>query len=354
MTTVIYKPVDGLRYYLEERYLGKREQFPEDQKDYPNFFRNIEDYMKKHVHQEVIIGAALQGYGLLNDHGKEHIAMVIQRAGLILQGRIEDLSGYEIYLLLLAIHFHDVGNIYGRDDHEHRIFEVMEELGTLLPLDSPSKKYVAKIAMAHGGKINDSKDTISTLLMSDYLQGMHIRPALIAAILRFADEIADDHTRACRFLNKTKQIPPRNEVFHRYSECLQQAAIDGNTLILKFDLSMEKALKTCSKENKQSSRGYSKVFLYDEILERLKKCLCELEYCARYSRPFIQINSIRAEIEVHASNILNPLYKDSILLRLCGYPDMRNKPICDLLEKQPLAMNGQELKHQILEKSNAK
>lgn len=341
---VIYRPADGLRYHLEDCFLQKREQFPADGYDYAQKFHIVEEFLNRNVHSEVISGASLQGNGLLNDHGKEHVSMVIQRAGLLLGDRVNDLSGYEIFLLLLAIHFHDVGNIFGREEHEEKIFEVMDKLGVMLPLDNATQIYIAKIAMAHGGKINGNKDTISSLLPKDHLQGVPIRPALIAALLRYADEISDDYTRAARFLLDSNLVPPKNEVFHLYSKCLQPPGIEESTLILKFELPPHYVINESSKEDKQESSGYSKIFLYDELLHRLKKCLCELEYCSRYSREFIKITSIRAIIEIHKPRALYPVYEDKIVFRLCGYPNTLDKNINEIVEKPPRAANGRKLK----------
>ena len=348
-----YRERDGLRFHLEQRYQEKPQEFPSSVvDDYARNFLQIETYLNDNVHLEVGMGAALKGNGLLNDHGKKHVSMVIERAGMLIGSNIDYLTGYEIYLLLLAIHFHDVGNIGGREEHEKRIFEVMEALGPLLSLETPVKKHIALIAMAHGGKINGTKDTISSLNFGDHLQGKLIRPALLAAILRFSDEIADDLTRASRFLYDVDSVPLKNQIFHRYSKCLQPVGIEGDTLILKFDLPLDYAVKTSSKENKKTSRGYSQVFLYDEILHRSKKCLCELEYCSRYFRELIRLTSIRADIVVHKPRELHPVYDDSILFRLSGYPNTTTKDISTLVQNPPRAANGRELRRFVIKETN--
>lgn len=344
---MIYTPFDGLRYHLEKRHAEKREDFPPDRVDYTDTFRRIEEYLNQHVHPEVVTGAALEGYGLLNDHGKEHVSMVIHRAGLLLQKRMEWLTGYEIYLLLLAIHFHDIGNIYGRDDHERRIQEVMEELGDRLPMDNPSKEYVALIAMAHGGKINDSKDTISSLNPKDYLMGQIIHPAQLASILRFADEIADDSTRCARFLMDAGRLPEKNQAFHFYSKCLEPAAVTDSTLVLKYHLPKEWATRTCQRENAKDSGKLSRVYLYDEILSRIRKCLCELEYCRMFARGFIQLDSISAKIQVNAPNIIGPIFEDNIRMCLKGYPITAKKRISELVDKPLKSGSGCDLRRQL-------
>ena len=44
----------------------------------------------------------------------------------------DKLSPYEAYLLLMPAHFHDVGNICGRQGHEKRIAEIIAKFGVLV------------------------------------------------------------------------------------------------------------------------------------------------------------------------------------------------------------------------------
>lgn len=350
-TSSIFKEVDGLRYHLEQRENnGIDDEFPKTRVNYTKIFQQVEDYLNKNVHPEVVTGAALQEDGLINDHGKEHVEMVIQRSGLLLGNRIKDLKGFEIFLLLLAIHFHDVGNIYGREKHEERILDVMDALGPILPFDYASKRHIVQIVNSHGGMIDGCKDTIAALNETEYLLGIEIRPALIASILRYADEISDDYTRAACFLYDAKKVPPENQVFHDYSKCLQPAVVNGNTLILKFDIPYELAVTESSKLDINVECRWCRLFLYDEILNRLKKCLCELEYCRKYSQGFIIIASIQADIAVFQPNMLSVIHKDSIRLRLSGYPEILKNDIDKRFEATLQVKNGREMK-ELVEKN---
>ena len=347
VATAIFNESDGLRFELQNRFNSRRYEFPNDSINYVDNFNEIEKYLNEHVHREVVTGAALNGNGLLNDHGVEHVFMVIQRAGLLLKDRVINLSGYEIYLLLLSIHFHDVGNISGRENHETKILEVMNALGNRLPLDKVSQRYIANIAKSHGGNINNNKDTICALITSDYLMGMSIRPSLIASILRFADEISDDHTRAARFLLSSGNLPEESKLYHYYSQCLQPIAIEGNTLIFKYNVTLEFAMNSLSKVDIHNESNNLSVYLYDEILDRLKKCLCELEYCRLYSCGFLQQDTITAKIEFYHPNQINAVHVEDIRMRLKGYPNTSSKSISDLVETPLIFKSGIELKEHL-------
>ena len=113
----IYKEKDGLRYDMEQIWeSGSSDQFPRNITKLVENYKYIEDYMNEHCHPNATVGAAVNDDGLLTDHGPDHVRMVTQNAKqLIGDLSLRKLNGYEIYLLLLAIHFHDVGNCLGRE-----------------------------------------------------------------------------------------------------------------------------------------------------------------------------------------------------------------------------------------------
>ncbi len=81
---------------------------------------------------------------------------------------------------------------------------------------------IRNIAAAHGGKgSKGDKDTIRKLAETDALLGEEIHPRILAALLRFSDELADDRSRAARFALATGQLPAKSQVYHRYANALQ-------------------------------------------------------------------------------------------------------------------------------------
>ena len=104
-----------------------RERGPE----YRNQYDGTVMRMTTYVHPDVTKGAIAADGGFLTDHGPEHIRKVIARAGEMLDGTSCTLTVYEAYLLLMAIHFHDVGNAFGRKKHEEAARRVMDWVGTV-------------------------------------------------------------------------------------------------------------------------------------------------------------------------------------------------------------------------------
>ncbi len=338
---MIYQEKDGLKYIMEKKeQSGKTDQFPlcpAGSVSYTNMFSNIETYMNNEVHQHVVAGAALSGNGMLNDHGPGHIFAVEKCAFDITRDKADYLSGYEIFFLLLSIHFHDVGNILGREEHEEKIMTIFETLGDKIPLGTVEKRLIIDIAQAHGGDIDGDRDTIGHLENETYINAIKIRPSLLAAILRYSDEIADDKNRASEFLLNVGAIPPDNQIFHQYSLSLEPPVIDGATLRLEYNISEEHVKEKIKKNN-------SFEYLYDEILSRLQKGLCELEYCRKYSLDFIPVTCISVKVNVINSSKLKIILTKSFKIKLGGYPEKELYCPEKWLKEQNVPSNGNELK----------
>lgn len=314
-----YQEKDGLRYQMEQLYIsGKAGQFPASKYNYIDSFKTIEDYMNANCHPNTVIGAALNGDGLLTDHGIDHVKMVIDNAGKLVEGtEFKTLNGYEIFILLLACHFHDVGNVFGRENHEKEIDRIISSLSDVLPLDITEKILVSDIAMSHGGYIDDDhtdKDTLRNLALESSCNGIPVRPALLGAILRFADELSDDWTRTSRYLDKEGVIPPENLIYHAYSKALSPITIEGNVIKLEYYIAYEYQINKIPDNNGE--------YLYDEIIKRLKKCMQELEYCKKYSEGFIRITKLNVIIYLMRQDIPHRYYKNTpFTLQLSGYPN---------------------------------
>jgi HD superfamily phosphodiesterase len=311
-----YDESDGLKYMLEKRWIEKNGEFPKIGYNFVEKFRQIESFLNLNYHSEVVASAAAHGDGLLTDHGEDHINMVIDYIHKLLQCSNGELNGYEIFIILLAANFHDVGNIKGRDKHEQKIYDIMEEIGDNISLDIPAKRIVANIAIAHGGfRENDSesRDTLSDLNEVDFLNGKPIRSAMLAALLRFADELSDDNTRATKL--KHDDIPKLNLIYHKYSKSLSPITFNGKTISFSFELS------DCDVTDK-IIKGDKEIYLYDEIINRLKKCLCELEYCRKYAEGIINISTLNIKITVTPKGKIKAIDGHTFSLRLAGYPNI--------------------------------
>lgn len=304
--------------------------FPADhaKRCYYKRYESLSDKLHADFHSHVVVGAATVDGGVLTDHGSDHINTVIQRAGLLLDYEGShpgyELSPFEIYLLLIAIHFHDLGNMLGREDHEKRIELMMGAVSSHLG-DETEKKFIRNIAAVHGGEIDGDKDTISYLNLSEPVNGKDVRPQLLAAILRFADELSDDSLRATRILQALKVIPKESEIFHKYASCLHSVMVrHGDKLVdLCFNIHVKDLVVKFGKKEKDGT--ISSVFLIDEIFKRTVKTHLERVYCSRHMFPAVDVRAVCVKIEFSKDNEHPGVQLPQIAYRLeeRGYPQMK-------------------------------
>jgi hypothetical protein len=250
----------------------------------------------------------------LNNHGEGHVQAVIKRASELLIESQCELTAYEGYLLLCGIQFHDVGNVFGRKEHEAASREIMESHCKETIKDNIERISIIRIAMVHGGCWGTERDTISSLKDPRDLFGQPVRKRLLAAILRFADELADDCSRADRVALEQHTMPKESQIYHRYSESLHTVKVEKHEIQLGFEFQSPLAMKPLSKNGKSC-------FLLDEVYQRTLKMERERRYCMRFMRPHFSIDRIRVEIIIRSSE--NPLDSDPITYTLeeRGYPD---------------------------------
>lgn len=280
-------------------------------------FVDLDKHLVDKVHPSVNAGAAVNDRVWLTDHGPRHIKTVIRRIGeLTFRNDSFVVEPKDAYLLAVAAHFHDIGNVYGREEHEKRVREEIFGLDqSLIGADNFEKRRICAIATAHGGLVagSEDKDTIGNLPDDRTMRKL-------AAILRFADELADDKTRTtainAKVMNDNESIKQQSEIFHLYSERLDQVRIDhsGNRVCLSFELIKEHLCK-------QYYKSGQKRYLLDEIFERTLKVHREQVYCSKFMIPCIVSDRIDVDINVCSDNFDRVLGRFYYILEQRGYPD---------------------------------
>ncbi|MBA7538683.1 hypothetical protein ES705_30960 [subsurface metagenome] len=142
----------------------------------------------------------------MNDHSRQHIERVLSHIESILENNfpnqsspIEDipadrlLTWADTLILLNALVWHDIGNIYGRSGHSKQILTCLEKISPYL-YDEHLKQYICQVAEAHSGE-NAIENVIPSSHAAGSYQGKDIHLQFLAAVLRFADEIDEDHRR---------------------------------------------------------------------------------------------------------------------------------------------------------------
>ena len=123
--------------------------------------------------------------GFLTDHGPEHVKTVARRAADLLhypEPTFPQLTPYEVYLLLLAIHFHDVGNLYVLDAPSRAVW-------VYAGMDSA---FVDRPYFFFTEQIPEIQDSIDLVVKDDSLYLLH----------------ADGHLSTCSY-SRIQTVPTR-------------------------------------------------------------------------------------------------------------------------------------------------
>lgn len=276
----------------------------------------------------------------LNKHGTDHIDKVKEKALAILKCFSHSTPEcYETFLLLCSISVHDVGNLFGRANHEKQISGMLDSACANIIDDTVERRMIARIAGVHGGKINNNRDTLSFLQNNTVINNFRVREQLLAAVLRFADELADDTTRANYPALAAGILGDASEIYHVYSSKLHTVKLQQNPVTMAWEVFLAFEIDEATAK-KQFNKIGKKVYLLDEIYERTMKMERERRYCIRYLRPYCSIERINVEITIeHAENVFEQ-EKINYTLEEKGYPELSLKSIKDL---DGTILTGQEM-----------
>jgi hypothetical protein len=270
---------------------------------------------------EVLPWIAKHGGGL-TDHGIRHIADVIDNASLLLgfQNHFGDdykslpnngFSPHEMLVLLAGLLLHDVGNIYGRDRHNQKIDEVWSKLNSWGLWPTNERRLVIDVGRAHSGKSRDgSKDTLKDLSITQrYFEKHSVRLAPIAAVIRFADELAEGQQRTSHFLKESNLIEKESRIFHHYAE-VTRVAIDRARGRVALTYNIDVVHPDCP----------------SDIVEQ-EKYLCELLKMV-YERA-AKMNHER-QFARHYADVLVPFRETSISLTFLNHGQLIDLPLAPI------------------------
>lgn len=284
--------------YIEE---AERGALLSEIKSYRDDLINKVNNGELHVTSSAQVQDILENIPLLflNKHGEDHISCVIDKANEISSFFTNSpLSSFESFILLCAIQIHDVGNILGREHHELKQAKIFDDNVKKVIKDTCERRVIESIAMAHGGRGPDgSKDTISFLQPAERIFEERVRTRELAAILRLADELADDSTRYSYGALELDIIEDYSKIKHDYSRVLHTVMIEKRDdgccqIVLVYEMSSDDVKTTYSILGKD-------VFLLDEIYDRTLKMERERRYCSKFLNADIRISGIQVRINIY-------------------------------------------------------
>ena len=256
----------------------------------------------------------------MNDHSRKHIERVLVHIESILEhnfprpsDKIVEIPSERIItwadtlILLNALVWHDIGNIYGRKGHADQVKKCLNDISPYL-YDDHLRQYIGQVAEAHSGEGAIEKKIPDSHAAQSY-QSQDIHLQFLASILRFADEIDEDHRRAVPSeWQELDLIPKKQQRFWYFSKVNSSIQIKGEIgdFGIKFWVNIESHIpKSCFKMKFETETGM--IHALTEYFRRLLKFDKERIYCNKYLKTFYHpgIMGFRVRLMTH-ENTLDP------------------------------------------------
>lgn len=315
-------------------------------KDLFNKYTKLVDELAEKVYNNINESLAIS-YGIYTNHNKEHFDKVVEQAGYLLKAdeilqvvykekEIHKLSctdkmtffflnPMELFVLLCSIRVHDIALLIDRENHSSNVIYTISILN--IDLVPSIKQIISEISGAHTGKTNNnSNDKISELQKLTAIKSQKIRPQMLAAIVRFADELEEGYHRTSQSKLTTGKVEAKNIIFHKYSLSITDLSInhDANKISLTFEID------DSENEIYEKPNGDT-VTLLEEIYHRLQKLEQERKYFHRFLCNSMSIEGIESRIYFRDqfTNLSDPILVNTGET----YPNIDHHGLCELQDR---------------------
>jgi len=142
----------------------------------------------------------------INDHTRKHLERVLAHIESLLEMNFyapgqsgadipadKHITWTDTLILLNALVWHDIGNIYGREGHAQEVHDCFKDVAPRM-YDGQLAQYVKQVAEAHSGP-NAIERAIPNAQAVVRYHSDDIHLQFLAAVLRFADELDEDSRR---------------------------------------------------------------------------------------------------------------------------------------------------------------
>lgn len=176
-----------------------------------------------------------------NNHGRGHITRVLENLDHLLgPDPLKHLFGpYELFLAMMAILYHDIGLLHERKGHEEISKTLLEgDTNDAYIINNIDKELIAAAVVSH----SSSKDIAHECgrFSPEEIIGVHrVRPAVIAALVRLADELDEDYRRADPILQRRLRLPPESDFFWRFCQRVRGVRPNLAAKRIDFNLALE-------------------------------------------------------------------------------------------------------------------
>lgn len=181
-----------------------------------------------------------------NSHGRSHIQRVLAYLDMMLgKDPLHHLSVYELFLTMMSILYHDVGILRARKEHPEISKRLLEDdRNDAYVINKIDKEIIAAAVVSHSSSKDIAKECAQ--FSPEEIVGKHrARPTVVAALVRLADELDEDHRRADPILQGKLEPPATSEFFWRFCQRVRGVRPDLVAKRIDFNMAFDPEDTTC-------------------------------------------------------------------------------------------------------------
>lgn len=172
-----------------------------------------------------------------NSHGRSHIQRALSYLDLLLgKDPLRHLDVYELFLAMMSVLYHDVGILKARKGHSDISKELLlgDENDAYI-INKIDKEIIAAAVVSHSSSKDIAKEC-SRFSHTEIVGKHSARPTVVAALVRLADELDEDHRRADPILQSKLSPPASSEFFWRF--CQRVRGVRPDLIAKRIDFNM--------------------------------------------------------------------------------------------------------------------
>ncbi|MBI1945391.1 MAG: NACHT domain-containing protein [Deltaproteobacteria bacterium] len=229
-----------------------------------------------------------------NDHGPEHIKRVLKYLDELLgPDQLAHVSAYELWIAAMAVLYHDIGILRGRKGHAAKSAELLLRDGNSYIFDEVDKNYIELAVFSHSSSVSiDEK--CQQHEECETAKGAQIRPRLVCALVRLADELDEDFRRSPPSLQEKLDLPDESRVYWAFNQRVFGVGVSRPS----SEISLNVQLNASDYYRKDYTLSGKPISLADFALKKFVKLNDERRTCNKHLPPSLRLNRIRLGIRV--------------------------------------------------------
>jgi hypothetical protein len=183
------------------------------------------------------------GFPKGNNHGPSHIKRVLEHLDQLVGPnpiKVKAIEPYELFLTMMGVLYHDVGILGGRSRHADRSGDYLfkQESGNTY-IFNPRDREILRAAVVSHSSSKDIEDECRQFQAVEIIANYRVRPRMIAALVRLADELDEDSRRADPIIERRIDVSDDSKFYWRFSQRILGIQPDRKTLVINVNIDFQ-------------------------------------------------------------------------------------------------------------------